>query len=377
MKIRSYTWCAANLSWSAVMEGLLHAAEELGHKTTLISTNGTANMKYWNEQRHMEALMEERDMRRRREPYDIDITFTVPQNFPQRFLRTSKVKMAIYDYESSHMPAHWKKFYPLVDFVLPASKYVAEMFKRNGCPEDKIRVVHHGVDLNDFNPDITPVKLPTEKKFKFLCVAAPHYRKQLDRLLKVYCERFTSDDDVSLILKTKIFKNGDTLKAFEMDLRPLLVELTKKYGRKMPEIKFIQGHLPSMGGLYTACNAFVLMSASEGWGIPWLEAIAAGVPVIAPGHGGQLDFLNDKNALLCKTGVRYARPQEQYWGSHPEATVGDPDEEHFGELMVKMHQEYDNIKSRLVPEMAKSVQDFTWQKAAQKMIYIAKETGRV
>lgn len=371
VKIRSFSWGAANLSWSVVIEELLHAAEELGHDVTFVSTNGTKNMQYWNEDRLMQALIEEREMKRRKEPYDIDITFTVPQNFPQRFLSNSKCRMAIYDYESSHMPAHWIKFYHLVDYVLPASKYVAEMFKRNGCPEHKIKVIHHGVDTKMFNPNIEPVTLPTEKKFKFLCVGAPHYRKQLDRLLDVYCQRFTADDDVSLIMKTDIFKNGQDIDAFEMDLRPHLIRLARKHGKKMPEIKFIQGRLPSMGGLYTACDAFVLMTASEGWGIPYGESIACGTPVIAPRHGGQLDFLNDNNALLAKTGTRYARAQEQYWGAHPEATVGDPNEEHFGDLMVQMHENYDELRKKLTPGMQKTVSQLTWKKAAEKMIDIA------
>jgi glycosyltransferase involved in cell wall biosynthesis len=377
MRIRSYSWGAADLSWSVVIEELLHASEELGHEPVFISTNGTQNMQYWDEKRLMQALVRERDLRRARKPFDIDITFTVPENFPQRFLRTSKVKMAIYDYESSHMPAKWKQFYPLIDYVLPASQYVADMFERNGCPKEKIQVVHHGVDTKLFNPDIKPLQLPTKKKFKFLCVAAPHYRKQLDKLLSVYCERFTADDDVTLIMKTKLFQNGDETKAFEMDLRPLLVSLADKHGKKMPEIKFLQGHLPSMGGLYTACDAFVLMTASEGWCIPYLESIACNLPVIAPRHGGQLDYLNDSNSLLCDTGIRKALPQEQYWGGHPDAIVGNPNEEHYGELMVRLFKEYDQIKHSLLPNMKKTVDCMTWESAAQKIINLARETGRV
>ena len=377
MKIRSYTWGRADLSWSVVMEELLHASEQMGHKVAFISTNGTEGMRHWDDKRLMQALMEERESKRNKDPYDIDITFTVPQNFPQRFLLASKVKMAIYDYESSIMPSSWTQYYKLIDYVLPATNYVADMFIRNGCPKHKVRVVPHGVDTNEFNPNKKPLSLPTSKKFKFLCVAAPHYRKQLDKLLRVYCERFTSSDDVSLILKTKIFKNKEVMKAFEMDLRPVLVGLSNKYGKKMPEIKFIQGYLTDMAQLYTACDAFALMSCSEGFGVPYLEALACNLPVIAPGHGGQLDFLNEQNSLLSKAGVRMARAQEQYWGYAPEAVVGDPDEEHFGDLMVQMYKDGDSIKEKLIPHMEKTVSEFTWAKAAAKVIDLARETGRV
>jgi len=377
MLFRSYTWGAANISWSVVMEELLRAAEDMGHTTHLISTNGTQGMLYWNEQKLLQSMQAERELQRRNIPYDIDITFTVPRNFPQRFLNNSKVKMAIYDYESSIMPKEWKNFYHLVDFVLPGSQYVAEMFKRNGCPEEKIKVVHHGVDLNVFNPSIEPLSLPTQKGFKFLCIGEPHYRKQIDKLLQVYCNTFTSDDDVTLILKTKIFNTGDTRKVFEMDLRPVLAELKSKMGNKMPEIKIIQKRFDNIASLYTACDAFVLMTASEGWGMPYLEALACNLPVIAPRHGGQLDFLNDDNAILCDTGTRKARDQEQYWGRSPGAVVGSPDEGHYSQLMREMYENHTEIKNRLRPHMENTVKDFTWAKAVEKIINIAKTTGRI
>lgn len=373
MKIRSYSWGEANLSWSVVIEELLHAAEKQGHEVSFISTNGTAGMRYWNEKRSIEALVDERRMKNGNIPYDIDITFTVPQNFPERFLANSRYKMAIYDYESSHMPAHWRKFYKLVNFVLPATNYVADMFRRNGCPEEKIRVLPHGVDLDLFNPNIRPLQLSTEKKFKFLCVAAPHYRKQLDRLLRAYCGAFTAADDVSLILKTQLFKPGDQLKGFEMDLKPVVAELNKKHGKNMPEVQFIRGRLNNMGSLYTACNAFCLMTASEGFGVPFLEALACGLPVIAPRHGGQLDFLNDDNAFLSKCGTRRALPQEQYWGVHPNAITGKPDEVHFVELMQSLVQNYEVERARLLPFMQKTAQSLSWDNVAKKLIEIVRQ----
>jgi len=377
MKIRSFTWGSADLSWSVVMEELLFTAECRGHSVDFISTNGTKGMLHWNERKNSDAMLSERKMLQNNIPYDLDIVFTVPQNFPQRFLKTSKVKMALYDYESSHMPAHWRNFYPLVDFVLPSSRYVADMFRRNGCPDSKIEVVHHGIDLNIFNRDATPLKLPTDKKFKFLCIAAPHYRKQLPDLLDVYCSTFTSKDDVSLVLKTKIFKDGETLKPFEVDLRKKLASLKNKYGNKIPEICILNERIANMASLYVSCDAFALMTASEGWGMPFLESIACGIPVIAPRFGGQLDFLNDSNAVLTKCGVRKALPQEQYWGTTIGAVTGDPDQKDFSDKMYYMFADHDKIKSSLLPEMIKTAERLTWNSALDKITALSRSTGRV
>lgn len=396
MFIRSYSWGQANLSWSVVIEELLHAAEQLGNDVVFLSTNGFRGMKRWNADKSLEQEFFQRQFIRDNGKFDIDLTYTVPQNFPSRFLSTSKCKMAIYAYESSIMPEGWKKFYNIVDYVLPPSDYCADMIKRNGCPEEKIKVVPHGVDLSLFNPDVEPLDLKTEKKVKFLCVAEPHYRKQLDKLLKLYRETFTSDDDVCLVLKTKIFKTKEEVagkKGFEQDLAPLLIDFKKD--PKAPEIKVISKRLDNIAALYTACDAFALMTASEGWGVPYLEALATGLPVIAPRHGGQLQFLNDSNAILTKCGVRRARPQEQYWGGHPKAVVGNPDEKDFSDAMHTMYKEILHLKSTKdnpisdESEVSRSILEekykrmkisaldtasrLTWQNAMQQIIDIARE----
>jgi len=349
MKVRSFSWGEATISWSVVVEELLYAAENMGHDVNFISTNGYKGMKYWTDKKGLNHETAQRAFLKNGGVYDIDLTYTVPQNFPQRFAPNSKTKMAIYAYESSIMPHSWKDFYHITDYVLPPSQYVANMMERNGCPKDKIVVVPHGVDLNVFNPQVSPMKINTNKKIKMLCIAEPHYRKQLDKLLNLYCKSFTSKDDICFVLKTKIFKPGDEIRGFEMDLKPKLLKLKKKYGSSMPEIKVISSRLDNIASLYTACDFFALMTASEGWGVPYLEALACGIPVIAPEHGGQLQFLNKKNSILTKCGTRKARNQEQYWKPHPKAIVGNPDEEAFSEAMQQVYSDLLKNKSSLKP----------------------------
>jgi glycosyltransferase involved in cell wall biosynthesis len=375
MHIRSYSWGEANISWSVVIEELLFAAENMGHDVVFLSTNGYKGMKYWTGQKGLRQDIIQRQYLRDKKIFDIDLTYTVPQNFPQRFINDSKKKLAIYAYESSIMPAKWKGFYHLVDYMLPPSQYVADMMLRNGCPKEKIVIVPHGVDTDVFNPDVAPLKLQSDKKVKFLCVAEPHYRKQLDKLLRLFCETFTADDDVSFVLKTKLFKPGDEIKGFEMDLKPVLLELKKQYGAKMPEIKVISKRLDNIASLYTACDAFVLMTASEGWGVPYLEALACGIPVIAPKHGGQLQFLNDSNAILTPCGTRKARGQEQYWQPHPDAMVGNPNEKVFGEAMKRLYRTLNGDVKLYKKDIESKIQcgletarELTWKNAMQQII---------
>jgi glycosyltransferase involved in cell wall biosynthesis len=185
------------------------------------------------------------------------------------------------------------------------------------------------------------------------------------------------------VLKTKIFKTKEQYaerKDFEVDLKPTLVKLRKKYGDKMPEIKVVSKRLKSIAGLYAACDAFVLMTASEGWGVPYLEALAMGLPVIAPRHGGQLQFLNDGNAILTPCGTRKALPEEQYWGGHPKATVGKPDEEAFANAMYYMYQalksdaqDVKNVLNARIQQGLKDASRLTWKSAMQQIIDLMEE----
>jgi len=387
MFIRSFTWGRADLSWSSVMERLLHAAEARGHRTSLISTNGYDGMDYWSAQRSADAaaaIAAEKGPA----PFDIDITYTIPFNFPQRFLRDSRVKIGRFDYESSVLPKSFRQNINFPDYVVGSSKFVADVFCKAGAHPDKVRIINSGVDHAIFNEDVTPLDLKKlgvdGKPFVFLAVAEPHYRKQLDRLLKIYCERFTAKDDVVLVIKTKLFGPGEKRQGFEQDIRPHLAALKSKYGDAMPQVRIIGKRLPSLAALYRAANAFCLPTAGEGWGMPFLEAMSCGALVIAPQYGGQLDFLDNSNSMLCPVKVVPALPQEQY-GTHPfeqlnwknildmpKGMVGRPDEAVFGDMMRKAYESFGSCIDPLKDGMRNTSQKFTWDAAAAQMLELAK-----
>src|SRR5688500_17501118 len=56
-----------------------------------------------------------------------------------------------------------------------------------------------------------------------------------------------------------------------------------------------------LASLYRATRAFVLASRGEGWGRPYLEAMACGIPVIGTCAGGNEDFMNPENSNLVPT----------------------------------------------------------------------------
>ncbi len=71
-------------------------------------------------------------------------------------------------------------------------------------------------------------------------------------------------------------------------------------GHNLKEKIFFHGYLPSkeIAKIYSETDLFVLVSSTETFGVVWVEAMMAGIPVIATKCGGPEDFVNPENGLL-------------------------------------------------------------------------------
>jgi glycosyltransferase involved in cell wall biosynthesis len=64
--------------------------------------------------------------------------------------------------------------------------------------------------------------------------------------------------------------------------------------------------MSAMAALYRRAHAFVLPTRGEGWCLPLLEAMVAGVPAVATAWSGLLEFATERRAHL----IRVARMSE-------------------------------------------------------------------
>ena len=379
LSIRTNTWLQGGLSWAYVSARLCQAFEEMGHNVYTISTNGFKDSDpYFNEKKMIESALGLQKFGPGKRQIDIDFCYTVPENFPKRFLSNSKNKCAIYNYEVTYWNPKWKKFYGLVDYYFPSSNFSAEIFCINGIPPEKTFVIPHGVDTNVFNPSIPKIKLKTKKKYKFVAVVAPHYRKNIPALLNAYCSAFTNKDDVCLVLKTKVYKHSDGMyhmqnnpkgrKAFEIVLGDVFKGLVKRYGKNMPEIELLDGHVENVASIYNACDCHVSATGAEGFGMPFTESAACGLLNILPRYSAQLDFMNDDNSLLVDTKLRLAKNVEQYWTFNPKSQIGEVDQNHMAEMMLKAYKEHGALMKRFKPNMEAMVNKLSWKYSAQLII---------
>jgi len=127
--------------------------------------------------------------------------------------------------------------------------------------------------------------------FVFLHVSSAFPRKGVDVLLEAYARGFDRDDPVRLVIKS--FPNPHN------QVGAQIADLRRRYPA-VADIEWIDRDLSDtdLQALYTEADAMVLPSRGEGLNLPAAEALAAGLPLIVTGFGGQLDFCSPDNAVL-------------------------------------------------------------------------------
>jgi glycosyltransferase involved in cell wall biosynthesis len=113
-----------------------------------------------------------------------------------------------------------------------------------------------------------------------------------------------------------------------------------------------------MAQLYQAAHCFVLPTRGEGFGLPFLEAMATGLPVIATDFGGHQDFCTPETTYLIRN-KRLVDADTRCF-PHIASQWADPDDEHLVTLMRQVVADYDTAttKARLASEQAHAC--WTW-----------------
>jgi len=154
-----------------------------------------------------------------------------------------------------------------------------------------VRTVNYPVKVYDNLPNLD-LGLVTD--FNFLSVAQFGPRKNLHNTLKWFVEEF-HDENVGLVLKTNMAKN--CLMDREMVLNNVR-NFLKQFPNRSCKIYLLHGDMTDeeMHSLYRheKVSAFLALPHGEGFGLPIFEAAYSGLPVVATGWSGQMDFLVDE-----------------------------------------------------------------------------------
>lgn len=173
-----------------------------------------------------------------------------------------------------------------------------EQLVTNGWSGDGIQVIFNGVDVKAWAPDGTPSTLRQE-----LGVDEGHF-------VMLCASRFASDKGHDYLVRGVKELTALTNRPFTLVLAgdgPLQDAVKKQVAQLGLEdcVKFL-GFRSDMKNLFLGCDLYVNASEHEALSFLIIEAMAAGLPVIATDMGGNRDIVNEKAG--CGPLVPYDQP---------------------------------------------------------------------
>lgn len=160
--------------------------------------------------------------------------------------------------------------------------------------------IPHGVNIKNFFPysqeekEKIKAKLGLTGKFIVGSVFRNQGRKMADRTIKSFALFAKSNPDAVLLLHTD---PDDQAQVFHL---PSLIQRYNLENRVLfTGMKFFNGFsYKQMNEVYNAMDAFILTTSGEGFGIPIIEAMACGVPVLVTDYTTTKELVKDNNSGL-------------------------------------------------------------------------------
>jgi glycosyltransferase involved in cell wall biosynthesis len=157
----------------------------------------------------------------------------------------------------------------------------------NAVVENKLDVVVSGIGVNDFSVDGSIVNESERASNRILFVGTIEPRKNLIFLLNVITVVRRTIPDIKLCIAGR---NGWGSEAVHEKVHELNLNDTVEFLGAVTDL--------DLKALYKSCTAFVFPSLSEGFGLPPVEAMTAGCPVISSNAGALAETVGDGGILL-------------------------------------------------------------------------------
>jgi glycosyltransferase involved in cell wall biosynthesis len=243
-----------------------------------------------------------------------------------RALLANRYRIGYWFWELSHFPLEFARAFDDVDEVWAPSRFCAEAFQAI-APVPVRWVPPCAVPPREAPVSRAEIEVAAGS-FLFLSVfdalSIPE-RKNPFALLEAFAQAVHQRRrPLHLLLKVSHLEPGSE---FARRLRRTL--------KRLPVTLLLRSlSRAEVNALTAACDAYVSLHRSEGLGLPLIEAMQLGKPVIATGYGGCTDFLDPSTGWVVRHSlVALTEPHGPY---PPGAVWAEPDVDHACELMLEV-----------------------------------------
>jgi hypothetical protein len=273
-------------------------------------------------------------------------------NTPE-FLKNVPTKISFYFsmFEGTDMPDIYVENLKTGTFIITPSTWVKENFSKYLDPK-KIFVVPHGVEPiftykeRHWNPS---------KKFRFLWVGAPNYRKGWYEVAYIWEKvGFWKRPDMELYLKTtNINKQFETRGNVILD------------GRNLSKKDLVR--------LYHSAHCFLFPTRGEGFGLTAAEAMATGLPCISTNYSGITDFIDETVGFPVKYTLGEGEFSSPALGPLGKTKVAYADLKDITEKMIWILEHYKEAIKIGRRASLRIKRYFTWNLSAEKLCNVINE----
>ena len=190
--------------------------------------------------------------------------------------------------EKSENPRRWDWFF----------NWCWRVFKAPRIPlEERIAVCPRGVNIEQFSPDRKSAAVKREMRER---AGVPE-----NSIVLLYAGRISPEKNIELLPDLMEILGEDSAQDYRLLVAgagPKADWLKEETDKRVPN-KIVQlGHLEkeTLADYYANCDVFVHPNPREPFGIAPLEAMASGVPTLAPNAGGLLAYASNENAWLVE-----------------------------------------------------------------------------
>ena len=227
----------------------------------------------------------------------------------QLFPETRLYRMGYWAWELPVLPGAWVPAVDLVDEIWVPSNFIADCFV--DVTKKPVRVIPHAVPSNtrDKREARTTFDLP-EDAFIFLSMFDTNsfpQRKNPAGVIHAFRDAFPDGAQSRPMLVVKMHGQDNRSSEFH----ELLTAAAND-----PCIRIIDRTLSDeeVQKLQAACDCFVSLHRSEGFGLNIAECMAAGKAVITTDFSGNTDFTNTSNAVMIPYAMRKVLPEDYQFG---------------------------------------------------------------
>lgn len=236
--------------------------------------------------------------------------------------------IAIWWWEAPAFPDRWRRAFDGLDEIWVGSRFVADAL----APVSPVPVLTMPLPAGPRDVvERTRGQLGLPDGYLFLFVfdfASGFERKNPLAVARAFTEAFPEGSGATLAIK---HLGGEEY--------PAQLDCLERAAGRHADVHLVEGYLDpgEQAALTAACDCYVSLHRSEGFGLTIAEAVLAGRPVVTTGYSGPLEFLGPDTAQLVDYELKpIGEGNEPY---PPESLWAEPDVGHAATLMHAVQAE--------------------------------------